>query len=81
MVLANVLQTDVIGECPVTYEPSGSTWSSYKVRKTKDLLACSQPIYSNTVFQAMNYRVPSVSVAFPCPLDPNHSLIKMSNCL
>ena len=64
-------ETDVEGECPVMYEPTGSTWSSYTVTKTKDLLACSQPTYSNTVFQAMNYKVPSKVQSLPL-LKSNH---------
>lgn len=56
------LQTDVVGECPVTYEPVGSTWSGYTVKKTKDLLACDQPSHAKTIFQTMSYKVPSVSM-------------------
>jgi hypothetical protein len=58
-------EVDVVGECPVTYEPTGSTWSTYTVSKTKDLLACSQPVHSNTVFQAMDYQVPSSIKSLP----------------
>ena len=58
-------ETDVVGECPVMYEPTSSTWSSYTVTKTKDILACTQPTYSNTIFQAMNYKVPSKVQSLP----------------
>ena len=62
--LENNVQTkeiDVSGDCPTSYEVVEKTWSTRILKKTKDLLACTDRHGQESAFQSTPYRVPSVS--------------------
>ena len=54
-------QTDVTGTCPVEYELQGSSWGTKTIKKTKDLLGCTEHVRQFTAFQSTPYNVESVS--------------------
>ena len=56
------LQTDVSGDCSVHYEVIKEGWGSSKIRKTKDLMGCTERHGHVTAFQSSPYRVDSVSL-------------------
>jgi hypothetical protein len=58
-------ETDVIGNCDVTYTPIGSTWSNYKVTKEKDVLSCTGHQSISNMFQSTPYNVPSKIQSLP----------------
>ena len=52
--LENNVQTtevDVSGDCPVSYEVVSKSWSTRKLKKTKDLLACTDRHGHESAFQ------------------------------
>lgn len=53
-------ETDVSGNCPVKYEQMGDGWRTRTVKKTKNLLACTDRQAGQTVFQAVQYDSDSV---------------------
>lgn len=57
---SNARETDVSGNCPVRYEPLSGGWGTRKVKKTKNLLACTDRQSGQTIFQAVQYDTASV---------------------
>ena len=55
------LQTDVTGNCPTEYEALGRSWSTRKVKKTKDMLGCMDRNGPHNAFQGTPFQVASVS--------------------
>lgn len=51
-------ETDVSGVCPVKYEET-SNWGTLKVKKTKNLLGCTERSSAQTAFQTVGYKAPS----------------------
>ena len=61
-------QSDVAGTCPVEYEIEGSSWGTKTIKKTKDLLGCTERMGHFTAFQSTPYSVQSVSEKFNATL-------------
>lgn len=59
--VSNTRETDISGDCPVKYEvTSSSGWSHVlRVKKTKDLLSCSNRHAAESIFQGMPYSTTS----------------------
>ena len=68
-------ETDVSGTCPVKYEVT-SSYGNQKLRKSKNLLACTDSSTARSVFQGVPYA--STSVRF---LSLIHLFLKLRNWL
>ena len=53
-------ENDISGSCMVEYELMNRGWGTTTIRKTKDLLSCTDREHVDTAFQGTPYRVPSV---------------------
>jgi hypothetical protein len=56
--VSETTEVDVSGNCPVKYEAT-SGWGSLKVKKTKNLLGCTERASVQTVFQSVGYEADS----------------------
>ncbi|XP_052061384.1 apolipophorins-like [Mytilus californianus] len=60
-----VTETDVSGKCPTTYRVKQEGWRTVKVKKTKDLVSCSNRHGFQTSAQATIYSIPSSVQSLP----------------
>ena len=58
-------ETDVSGDCPVEYEVSSEGWGSRKIKKTKDIMGCTERHGHMTAFQSSPYKVDSGVQSLP----------------
>jgi len=56
--VSETTETDVSGNCPVRYEVS-SSWGNQKLKKTKNLLGCTERSSVQTIFQSVGYEADS----------------------
>lgn len=49
------------GDCPVEYEVISEGWGARKIRKSKDILGCTERHGHQSALQGSPYRVDSVS--------------------
>src|SRR6218665_2870631 len=57
---SNARERDDSGTCPVRYDQLSGGWGTRKVKKTKDLLGCTDRQSGQTIFQAVQYDAASV---------------------
>ena len=57
-----LLQTDVAGRCPTTYATEKKGWYSTSIKRSKDLLACTDRHDYQTALAAKPYTTTSVSL-------------------
>jgi hypothetical protein len=89
--VTNTRETDVSGDCPVKYQvTSTSGWSHVvRVKKTKDLLSCSDRQSTQTIFQGIPYKAdsdvqssPLMKSTYSCDqeIDTRNRLLTKSSC-
>ena len=62
--VSETMETDVSGKCKVTYEVT-SSWGTLKLKKTKNLMGCTERISAQTVFQSVGYKSESKVQSLP----------------
>jgi hypothetical protein len=87
--VAKTDETDVTGECPVKYEVLSSNTQTIRVKKTKDLMACSNRHDAQTIFKGTPYDVNSDVQSVPLMMskhvceqmiDTRSRLVTMTTC-
>lgn len=58
-------EIDIVGNCPVKYEVTASSSQIIKVKKTKELLGCTERQDAQTIFQGMPYKTDSDVQSMP----------------
>lgn len=86
--VSDKVETDVSGVCPVNYDVS-SSWGTQKLKKTKNLLGCTERSSAQTAFQTVGYKAPSDIQGMPllqgtqeCSLEVNgrSKILTKSEC-
>jgi len=62
--ISEVSETDVSGKCQVKYEVT-SSWGTIKLKKTKNLLGCSERTSTQSIFQSVGYDSQSTIQSLP----------------
>ncbi|XP_064477046.1 uncharacterized protein LOC135390962 [Ornithodoros turicata] len=79
-----IIETDVSGNCPTTYEALQPGWSSLSIRKTKDLSLCKDRESSITALQAATEEqirsMPAVTGNQECKQTYRSSILESAEC-
>lgn len=83
-------ETDIAGNCPVKYEVIASSSQTIKIKKTKELLGCTDRQDSQTIFQGLPYStesdiqsMPLIASTYSCEQEVNtrSRVIMKSSCV
>lgn len=83
-------ETDIAGNCPVKYEVIASSPQIIKIKKTKELLGCTNRQNTETIFQGMPYStesdiqsMPLIASTYSCEQEVNtrSRIITKSSCV